>query len=73
MDPSANDQAKQCFGAKNSLVDILITPTSEETTIARHCSCKTVQELEDLRRPLPRSHTTSPVTLDWRKKLQTAG
>jgi acetate kinase len=40
MDPSANDQAKQCFGAKNSLVDILITPTSEETTIARHFSAK---------------------------------
>ena len=40
MDPSANDQAKQCFGAKSNLVDILITPTSEETTIARHCSAK---------------------------------
>ena len=40
MDPSANDQAKQCFGAKSSLVDILIIPTSEETTIARHCSAK---------------------------------
>ncbi len=40
MDPSANDQAKQCIGAKNSDVDILIIPTSEETTIARHCSAK---------------------------------
>jgi hypothetical protein len=75
MDPSANDQAKQRIGAKNSEVDILIIPTSEETTIGRHCSCKTVRELEDLRRslPLPRSRTTSPVTPDWRKKLQTAG
>jgi acetate kinase len=40
MDPSANDQAKQCIGAKTSEVDILIIPTSEETTIARHCSAK---------------------------------
>jgi len=73
MDPSANDQAKQRIGAKTSEVDILIIPTSEETTIGRHCSYKTVRELEDLRRPLPRSRTTSPVTPDWRKKLQTAG
>ena len=40
MDPSANDQAKQRIGAKNSEVDILIIPTSEETTIARHCATK---------------------------------
>jgi acetate kinase len=40
MDPSANDQAKQRIGAKNSEVDILIIPTGEETTIARHCSAK---------------------------------
>jgi len=40
MDLSANDQAKQCIGAKTSEVDILIIPTSEETTIARHCSAK---------------------------------
>ena len=40
MDPSANDQAKQRIGAKNSEVDILIIPTSEETTIGRHCSAK---------------------------------
>jgi hypothetical protein len=53
MDPSANDQAKQRIGAKTSEVDILIIPTSEETTIGRHCSCKTVRELEDLRRPCP--------------------
>ncbi len=59
MDPSANDQAKQRIGAETSEVDILIIPTSEETTIGRHCSCKTVRELEDLRRPLPRSRTTS--------------
>jgi acetate kinase len=40
MDPSATDQAKQCVGARNSEVDILIIPTSEATTIARHCSAK---------------------------------
>ncbi|HMH61596.1 MAG TPA: hypothetical protein VK561_09920, partial [Bradyrhizobium sp.] len=40
MDPSANDQAKQCIGARTSEVDILIIPTSEATTIARHCSAK---------------------------------
>jgi acetate kinase len=40
MDPSANDQAKQSIGAKNSEVDVLIIPTSEETTIARHCATK---------------------------------
>jgi len=33
MDPSANDQAKQRIGAKNSEIDILIIPISEETTI----------------------------------------
>ena len=40
MDPSANDQANQRIGAKNSEVDILIIPTGEETTIAGHCSAK---------------------------------
>jgi len=40
MDPSANDQAKQYIGAKTGEVDILIIPTSEETTVARHCSAK---------------------------------
>jgi acetate kinase len=40
MDPSANDQAMQCVSARNSEVDILIIPTSEATTIARHCSAK---------------------------------
>jgi acetate kinase len=40
MDPSANDQAKQCIRAKNSEADVLIIATSEETTIARHCSAK---------------------------------
>jgi len=40
MDPSANDQAKSSVGAENSEVDVLIIPTSEETTIARHCSAK---------------------------------
>ena len=38
MDPSANDQAKQCVGARNS--EVVIIPTSEATTIARHCSAK---------------------------------
>jgi len=57
MDPSANDQAKQRIGAKNSEVDILIIPTSEETTIGRHCSCKTVRELED---PVPHHKPRHP-------------
>jgi len=38
IDRSANDQAEECISAKNSEVDILIIPTSEETTIARHCA-----------------------------------
>jgi acetate kinase len=38
MDQSANDQAKQSVGAANSEVDILIIPTSEETTMARQCA-----------------------------------
>jgi acetate kinase len=38
IDRSANDQAEEYISAKNSEVDILIIPTSEETTIARHCA-----------------------------------
>ena len=38
LDPSANNRASQSAGASNSQVDILIIPTSEETTIARHCA-----------------------------------
>jgi len=40
IDHSANDRANECISAKNSEVDIRIIPTSEETTIARHCSAK---------------------------------
>jgi acetate kinase len=38
LDHAANDQAEQSVGARDSKVDIFIIPTSEETTIARHCS-----------------------------------
>jgi acetate kinase len=40
LDPSANDRASESAGAGNSQVEILIIPTSEETTIASHCSAK---------------------------------
>jgi acetate kinase len=40
LDPSANDRASESAGAGNSQVEILIIPTSEETTIARHCAAK---------------------------------
>jgi acetate kinase len=40
MDHSANDQARRCISVANSEVDVLIIPTSEETTIARHCASK---------------------------------
>jgi acetate kinase len=40
MDHSANDQARRCVSVANSGVDVLIIPTSEETTIARHCASK---------------------------------
>jgi acetate kinase len=40
IDHSANDQAKPSVGAANSEVDVLVIPTNEETTIARHCSAK---------------------------------
>jgi acetate kinase len=38
IDHSANDEPKECLSAKNSEVEILVIPTSEETTIARQCS-----------------------------------
>jgi acetate kinase len=38
MDRSANDQGSEFIGDKNSAVEILVIPTSEETTIARHCA-----------------------------------
>ena len=40
IEHSANDQGRECISAGNSLVDIRIIPTSEETTIARHCSAQ---------------------------------
>ena len=40
MDHAANDQASETISAENSEVEILIVPTSEETTIARYCSAK---------------------------------
>jgi acetate kinase len=40
IDHSANEAARQCVGAEDSRVDIRIIPTSEETTIARHCLVK---------------------------------
>ncbi|SRR6266851_1201107 len=63
MDPSANDQAKPCIGAKNSEVDILIIPTGEETTIARHCSlqnCPGVRRPASPPAPVPRHKPPSP-------------
>jgi acetate kinase len=40
LDHSANEEARQRVGAEDSEVDIRIIPTSEETTIARHCAAK---------------------------------
>lgn len=40
LDPSANERASESASAGDSEVDILIIPTSEETTIARHCAAK---------------------------------
>ena len=38
LEPSANDQAKECISSTESRVDIRVIPTSEETMIARHMS-----------------------------------
>ncbi len=40
MDHAANDQASGCVSVADSAVDILVIPTSEEATIARHCAAK---------------------------------
>jgi acetate kinase len=40
LDHSANDQARRYVSVANSGVVVLIIPTSEETTIARHCAAK---------------------------------
>jgi acetate kinase len=40
IDHAANDQTRQSVGATDSAVEILVVPTSEETTIARHCAAK---------------------------------
>jgi acetate kinase len=37
VDPSANLQARQSVSATASRVEVFVIPTSEETTIARHC------------------------------------
>jgi acetate kinase len=38
LDNSANDQNSEQINTENSSVEIRVIPTSEETTIARHCS-----------------------------------
>jgi acetate kinase len=46
VDSSANDRAHERIGAEQGAVDVLVIPTSEEMTIARHCAAK----LPELRR-----------------------
>jgi acetate kinase len=38
VDHSANYQANECISTETSRIDVRVIPTSEETTIARHCS-----------------------------------
>lgn len=38
LDTEANRQSRQEIAARDSKVDVLVIPTSEETTIARHCA-----------------------------------
>jgi acetate kinase len=38
LDADANERSEQNIAAHESKVDVLIIPTSEETTIARHCA-----------------------------------
>lgn len=38
LDAAANEQSRRSISAHDSKVDVLIIPTSEETTIARHCA-----------------------------------
>jgi acetate kinase len=45
INPSANGKANEWLNAKNSDVDILVIPTSEETTIARHCSATLLRQV----------------------------
>jgi acetate kinase len=40
INSSANDQAAERISARQSAVDVLVIPTSEEMTIARHCAAK---------------------------------
>jgi acetate kinase len=46
VDSSANDRAHERIGTEQGTVDVLVIPTSEEMTIARHCAAK----LPELRR-----------------------
>src|SRR5712664_743779 len=80
MDPSANDQAKQCIRAKNSEADVLIIATSEETTIARHARRNCPRVGTHASPPAPILHAPPAPILrgppspppDCRKKLQRA-
>jgi acetate kinase len=38
LDAEANKQSRLKIAAPDSKVDVLVIPTSEETTIARHCA-----------------------------------
>lgn len=38
IDPAANDAARERINAGDSAVDVLVIPTNEELTIARHCA-----------------------------------
>lgn len=38
IDPAANDAARERINAGDSAVDVLVVPTNEELTIARHCA-----------------------------------
>lgn len=38
IDPEANDAARERINAGDSAVDVLVVPTDEELTIARHCA-----------------------------------
>lgn len=38
IDPAANDAARERINTGDSVVDVLVIPTNEELTIARHCA-----------------------------------
>jgi acetate kinase len=40
IDASANDRTGTRISAEQGAVDVLVIPTSEEMTIARHCAAK---------------------------------